>query len=131
MRAITTKDKKMNVETIKVNEVEYVRKDSLAQQAPSLNGLKYAIVRTYSAGVFAGYIESQAGQEVVLLKARRLWQWAGAASLSQLATDGTSNPASCKFPCEVERIKLLNAIEILDTTDKAKKSIDSVKVWTV
>lgn len=121
----------MSIETIKINEVEYVRKDSLTQQAPSLNGLKHAIVRTYSAGVFAGYIESQNGQEVVLLKARRLWQWAGAASLSQLAVDGTSSPTSCKFPCEVDRIKLLQAIEILDTTDKAKKSIDSVKVWTV
>jgi hypothetical protein len=119
------------IETININNVEFVRKDSQNQQAPSLNGLKHAIIRTYSAGVFSGYIESQNGQEVVLLKARRLWQWAGAASLSQLAIDGTSSPASCKFPCEVDRIKLLQAIEILDTTDKAKKSIDSVKVWTV
>jgi len=124
-------EKTMSTDTIKINEVEYVRKDSLTQQAPSLNGLKHAIIRTYSAGVFAGYIESQNGQEVVLLKARRLWQWAGAASLSQLATDGTSNPSSCKFPCEVERIKLLQAIEIIDTTDKAKKSIDAVTVWKV
>jgi hypothetical protein len=130
MELITT-EKTMSIDTININEVEYVRKDSLTQQAPSLNGLKHVIVRTYSAGVFAGYIESQNGQEVVLLKARRLWQWAGAASLSQLATDGTSNPTSCKFPCEVETIKLFNAIEILDTTDKAKKSIDSVTVWKV
>lgn len=54
----------MSIETIKINEVEYVRKESLTNQAPSLNGLKHAIVRTYSAGVFAGYIESQNGQEL-------------------------------------------------------------------
>lgn len=117
------------IETIKINEVEYVRKDSLTQKAPDLNGLKHAIVRTYSAGVFAGYIESQSGQEVTMVNARRLWQWAGAASLSQLAMEGTSNPSSCKFPQEVDRVKLFQVIEILDTTKKAKESIDSVKVW--
>lgn len=89
----------------------------------------YVIVRTYSAGVFAGNIESKDGQEVVLLNARRIWYWAGAASLSQLATDGTSNPNACKFPCEVSRIELLNAIEILDVTPQAEKSIKSVAVW--
>lgn len=90
---------------------------------------KYVIVRTYSAGVFAGNIENRKGQEVVLKNARRIWYWVGAASLSQLATDGTSNPNGCKFPCEVSRVELLNAIEILDVTPQAEKSIKSVPVW--
>lgn len=34
---------------------------------------KYVIVRTYSAGVFAGFLESRKAREVVLTKARRLW----------------------------------------------------------
>lgn len=63
--------------------------------------------------------------------ARRLWKWEGAASLSQLATDGTSKPSDCKFPCEVDTIELLNAIEILDCTQKAQESIASVAVWSV
>lgn len=91
--------------------------------------LKYVIVRTYSAGVFAGELESRKGQEVVLLNARRIWYWAGAASLSQLATDGTSKPSECKFPCEVSRVELLQAIEILDVTEKARESIKGVPVW--
>jgi hypothetical protein len=86
-------------------------------------------VRTYSAGVFAGTIESRTGQEVVLTNARRLWYWAGAASLSQLAMEGTGKPKECKFPCAVDRVELLQAIEILDCTDKAKDSIEGVKVW--
>lgn len=90
---------------------------------------KYQIVRTYSAGVFAGFIESRTGQEVVMRNARRLWYWSGASSLSQLATDGTKNPKECKFPCEVDRVELLQAIEILDVTDKAKESILAVPVW--
>ncbi len=91
--------------------------------------MKYVICRTYSAGVFAGELESRNGQEVVLLNARRLWYWSGASSLSQLAVDGTKNPNDCKFPCEVSRVELLQAVEILDVTDKAKESIKGVPVW--
>jgi hypothetical protein len=119
----------INDNTVTINGVEYVEKSSMKDLAPQVNGMKYVIVRTYSAGVFAGYLESRTGQEVVLRNARRIWYWSGAASLSQLAVDGTSNPKDCKFPCEVSRVELLNAIEILDVTSKAEKSIKSVKVW--
>lgn len=90
---------------------------------------RYVIVRTYSAGVFAGELASRKGQEVVLLNARRLWYWDGAASLSQLAMEGTKKPENCKFPCEVDRVELLQAIEIIDATEKARESIKGVKVW--
>ena len=91
--------------------------------------LKYVIVRTYSAGVFAGELKSRNGREVVLLNARRIWYWAGAASLSQLAMEGTKKPNDCKFPCEVSRIELLEAIEILYVTSRAEKSIKEVPIW--
>ena len=89
----------------------------------------YVIVRTYSAGVFAGTLESRKGREVVMSNARRLWYWNGAASLSQLAQEGTKDPGSCKFPTPVDRVELLEAIEILDVTPAAKKSIEAVPVW--
>jgi len=90
---------------------------------------KYVIVRTYSAGVFAGFLESRKGQEVVLSNARRLWSWAGAASLSQLAVDGTSQPTRCKFPVAVSRVELLQAVEILDVAKSAQASIEAVPIW--
>lgn len=90
---------------------------------------EYVIVRTYSAGVFAGYLKRREGKEVELTDARRIWYWSGAASLSQLATDGTSNPSGCKFPCAVKNVILTEAIEILAVTPKAKKSIEDVPVW--
>ena len=93
------------------------------------NKLKYVIARTYSAGVFAGELVKRSGQEVVLQNARRLWYWSGAATLSQLAVEGTSDPQNCKFPCEVSRVELLQTIEILDVTDRARKSIAEVPVW--
>ena len=89
----------------------------------------YVIVRTYSAGCFAGTLVSRKGKEVEMKDARRLWYWKGAASLSQLAVDGTSWPGECKFPCEVPSITLTEAIEIIPTTEAARASIASVKPW--
>lgn len=91
--------------------------------------MRYVIVRTQSAGVFAGELESRKRDEVVMRNARRIWYWAGAASLSQLAQEGTSNPGACKFPCAVNRIELLGVIEIIDVTEVARASIESVAAW--
>lgn len=115
-------------ESIMIDDVKYVRSD-LSEKASDFNGMKYQIVRTYSAGVFAGFVESRNGQEVIMHKARRLWQWYGASTLSQLAMEGTKKPDQCKFPCVVDRVELLQVIEILDVTKKAQDSIASVKVW--
>lgn len=90
---------------------------------------RYVIARTYSAGVFAGYLEDRNGKEAVITEARRLWYWAGAASLSQLAVKGPSRPKDCKFPVAVPRIELTEVIEILDVTPEGKASIESVPVW--
>lgn len=87
------------------------------------------MVRTYSAGVFSGEIVSRKGKEVTLKNARRMWMWAGAASLSQLATEGTSEPTQCKFPCKVNEVILTEVIEIIPMTQKAIDSIEAVPVW--
>ena len=81
---------------IKIDNVEYVPATSI--KAEKFDGMEYVIVRTYSAGVFAGYLEKRNGQEVILRQARRIWYWDGAASLSQLAEEGTKRPENCKFP---------------------------------
>jgi hypothetical protein len=87
------------------------------------------MVRTYSAGVFLGTLKSRDGKEVVLTDARRMWYWDGAASLSQLATEGTSKPKSCKFPTPVAEVLLTEAIEIIPATEAAIASIAAVPVW--
>ena len=117
---------------IEVNGEKYVLASSVKSLEPAkkLKGLKYVIARTYSAGVFAGYLQSRKGTEAVLLNARRLWYWEGAASLSQLAVDGTSKPDKCKFPVEVPKVELTEVIEVLDVTEKARKSIQGVPVWS-
>lgn len=116
---------------VTIDGTVYVPKDSIvpSSKAKSIKGMEYVIVRTYSAGVFAGYLKTRKEREVTLLNARRLWYWDGAASLSQLAMEGVSKPQNCKFPQEVDSIELLEAIEILPCTQKAKDSIAGVAIW--
>ena len=83
-------------------------------------------------GVFAGYLDPESTETKKIMRdARRIWYWSGAASLSQLAMEGTSDPANCKFPIAVERVELTspNGFEVLDVTAKAKESILGVPVW--
>ena len=92
---------------------------------------EYTIVRTYSAGVFAGILAARDGKEGLLTEARRIWYWDGAASLSALAATGTSKPARCKFAAPVAKVLVTEVIEALSVTDTAKASIDAVPVWTI
>ena len=90
---------------------------------------KKVIIRGDRSGVEFGTLVAQEGQEVTLKNARRIWYWDGAASLSQLAKDGTSSPDDCKFTVFVDSITILDAIEIIPCTVKAIKSIEEVKEW--
>ena len=91
--------------------------------------VKVWMVRTYSAGVFYGEITHREGKEVTMKNARRVWYWVGAASLSQLAQSGTSNPSGCKFPEPVDEVILTEAIELIPVTDKALETLNKVEVW--
>ena len=91
---------------------------------------KYVIVRGDRSGVFAGTLVSRKSREVELTGARRIWYWNGAASISELAQRGTSRPQDCKFPAPVTRILILDAIEVIPVLPVAKKSIESVAIWT-
>ena len=114
--------------TMMMNDVKYVREDSVSQQAESFEGMRSVIVRTYSAGVFYGYLKSLNGKHAIIKHARRMWQFYGA-SLSECAQSGTPDVSKCKFPEVVDSVELTEVIEVLDLTEKAKKSLDSVPVW--
>ena len=125
---MTTKD---NAKSIIIDGIKYIPESERTQlaQAQTLKGLKYCIVRSNGSGVWAGYVKSRDGSEAIILKARRIWYWDGAASLSTLAVHGTSKPENCKFPCEVEEVTILNVLEIIPCTEEAQASITSVVIW--
>lgn len=126
--------KKLAVKTVKkLKKVGRPRKAEIAQKAVGKKKSKfpYVIVRTYSAGVFAGYLKAKKGMEVTLSDAIRIWGWEGAASLSQLAMEGVKKPHECKFAMPVNQVELMQAIEILRVTEQAKKNILDVPSWKV
>ena len=90
---------------------------------------KYVIVRGDRSGVFAGTLVSVEGQTVTLTGCRRLWYWAGAASISQIANEGVKSPNSCKFTVTVDSIVILDAIEIIPATLAAEVNIKGVREW--
>ena len=90
---------------------------------------KKVIVRGDRSGVFFGTLVERDGREVKLEKCRRIWYWDGAASISQLAKEGTKKPKNCKFTITVDSIVILDAIEIILCTDEAIESIEGVKEW--
>lgn len=90
---------------------------------------KKVIVRGDRSGVFFGTLVRKEGQEVELSKCRRLWYWDGAASISQLALSGTTEPRNCKFTVTVDNIVILDAIEIIICTPEAIASIEAVEEW--
>lgn len=87
------------------------------------------IVRAREAGVFFGELKERDGDEVVMTNVRRIWYWDGAASLSQLAVDGTCKPDNCRFTIYVPEMIILGVIEIITCTEKAIASIEGVKEW--
>ena len=93
-------------------------------------GLTYCIIRTYSAGVFAGLINRKVkGKINTIFNSRRLWYWSGASSLSQLANEGVKSPDNCKFAQKVEQTDLTEIIEVIPCTKVAENNIKGVKVW--
>ncbi len=118
---------KLKVYEVVIKGVTYVPKGS--QSATPKDGMPFVMVRTYSAGVHAGYLKERNGKEVTLLESIRIWKWAGAASLSQLAMEGTNDPGNCKFAMPVNTILLTEAIEIIDMTDTAKQSVQKLATW--
>lgn len=90
---------------------------------------KKVIVRGDRSGVFFGTLVAREGREVKLTNCRRIWYWDGAASISQLAMEGTTRPNNCKFTVPVGEILVLDAIEIIPCTDKASAKIEGVREW--
>lgn len=124
--------KNIKVEELTIEGVIYVPKDSVKSNkaAEKKDGMKYVLIRTYSAGVHCGYLKSRKGKEVVLLDSIRIWKWSGAASLSQLAMEGTNDASNCKFgmPITTELI-LTETIEVIEMTEAASNNIKSVESW--
>lgn len=90
---------------------------------------KYYIVRGDRSGVFFGQVAARNGQEVELRNVRKLWYWDGACAVEQLAVDGVTAPANCKFTVVVPEMTITDAIQIVACSERAVKALSGVRVW--
>ena len=82
------------------------------------------IIRTYSAGVWFGTLDQKSGKEVIITKARRMYRWwcAKSISLSGVAEHGINQEESKICPA-VDKV-WLEAIEIITLKPIAIESIE-------
>lgn len=93
---------------------------------PALTGL-YVIVRTYSAGVHVGILQTHEGREVTLTNARRIWSWQGANTLHEIALHGVGEGS--RVSESVPLIALTEAIEIIPCSAEAEAKLRAA-TWT-
>ena len=121
---------KSNITEIEVNGVQYIKKGTESKQVASKDGLTLCMLRTYSAGVFYGWVNYEAENTfhgVEVLDAIRVYRWEGAFTLSQLATLGTSKPGECTFAITVPKIKLNRVVELIPVTEMSLKTLSEVE----
>lgn len=91
--------------------------------SPLLN--QHVLVRTFSAGVHIGTLVEKNEMNVLLKDARRIWKWAGAFTLSEVATIGIKKDGS-RLSIAVPMVELTQAIEIIPTSEEAQTSFEVI-----
>ena len=89
---------------------------------------QFCVIRTYSAGVYLGYIQELAGTEAIVTDCQMLWQWSGAATLLQVANDGCESE---NLTPPVKKLYLSEVIAIIPITDKANSKLSKLKLWKI
>jgi hypothetical protein len=85
---------------------------------------KICMCRTYSAGVHYGIVSERDGKEVLLKKSRRVHYWDGAASLSQLAIEGSKKIDNCRIAIEIPEILITEVVEVIPMTPEAVENLE-------
>lgn len=90
---------------------------------------RYVLVRTDRAGVHCGYLVRTNGKGFVSLReSRRLWQWFGAFTLSEVAEDGIDGEKS-KLSRVQSEIDLHDAIEIALCSESVERQLKGLRAW--
>ena len=92
---------------------------------------KKVMIRTFSAGVHFGTLRAKSNQQVILDDSRRVYSWQKAASLSQLAMEGSKSIEHCKIAMTVKELLLDRVIEVIPLTEIAINNLYGAKEWKI
>ena len=92
---------------------------------------KPVIVRSRDSGVHFGYLEYNEGRTVQLKNSRRMWRWWAAKqmTLSAVAEFGLNHDKDLRLQNVLDRIRILDACEIIPCSFVAVQSIESVETY--
>ena len=124
-------NKKVKVDELTIDGTVYVPKESISKLAEETEGMKYCVVRTYSAGVHIGYVKEfgdKHPQHAKLINSRRLHYWKNACSLSQVAIDGVDEENS-RIAITLPELELTDVIEVITCSEKAMNFFKTAKEW--
>lgn len=120
----------MDLDKLTLGEIKELQKlvfGATTQKNISPNIGKYVIVRTFSAGVHTGVLESLDGKHAVLSQSRRIWSWSGAFTLSAIAERGFE---SARMSAVLPLIELTEAIELIPCSQKAQQKLQECAEYT-
>ncbi len=86
---------------------------------------KHVILRCHSAGVHAGVLVSQDGDQAVLSGARRLWYWKANDGIALSGVSKYGLHKDSKVDSAIDEIALTGVIETIPTTKVAEDSINN------
>lgn len=104
-----------------------VKKKAVKRATTRKSTKPYCVIRTFSAGVHVGILESRDGREVVLSDSRRIWKWSGANTLNEIALRGIGGG---KVSEAVASITLTEAIEVIPCTAAAEANLRAAS-WQI
>jgi len=117
----------MSIDNMTFGELKQIASmfSSHTTQQPHPMAGKYVILRCYSAGVHAGELVSQNGDQAILKNSRRLWNWKAKSgvALSGVAINGLAE--GCKIDTLVPEIALTGVIETIPCSLHAKETINA------
>jgi hypothetical protein len=114
--------------TITIDDVQYVRADSVERQPKTFEGMDYCIVRSREQGVMCGYVESINGRMVKLHQARQIWKYDSTFVLVDIAEHGMRNPDKAMLSVALSQpLVMLEACAVMVCTSKAAEQLINIK----
>jgi len=90
------------------------------------------VVRSEKAGVFFGVLfafNPQDCTQVYLTDSRRIWEWAGANSTTDIAFQGVMKPDGCRITVPLPIHAIMGVVEIMPASEEAIQVINGVPYW--
>lgn len=115
-------------EKISINGRDYIPADSIPVAAHTLDGLRYAIVRSREQGVMCGYVKAINGRAVELYHARQIWRYDSTFVLPDIAAHGPRDPKKMQMSVAMtEPCIMLEACGVMYCSDAAGKALRNVE----